>query len=188
MPIKVCVPECELFDSKSQEFITTKGATLILEHSLISISKWEEKWQVPFIEGPNPKSRNKTDEQWLDYFRCMTISPKQVDPNVYRAIPAPELKRILEYIRSERTASYVSEEPKKGSNEQITSELIYFWMINYNVPYEFQQWHLSRLLMLIRICQRKTTPPKKQSMAERSLANARISAQRRSAAAKRKGK
>ncbi len=184
MPIKIFVPECELFDPTTEEFYTVKPVTLIMEHSLISVSKWEETWKVPFIEGPNPKSKKKTTTMWNDYYRCMVISPKEVDPKVFSAIPAKERRRIDSYISEQRTASYVSDDGKKGgAGEQITSELIYFWMINYNVPESFEKWHLSRLLMLIRICQRKTATPNKKSTKDKSLEYARISAARRKAAA-----
>lgn len=189
MPLKVVVPGGEFFDSKTEEFITVKPATLIMEHSLLSISKWEEKWHVPFIKGPDPRSDEKTNEMWLDYFRCMVISPKSVDMKTLSAIPLKEQKRIAKYIEASNTASSVSDIGEtKGRKEQITSELIYYWMIAYQIPVEFEKWHLSRLIMLIRICQRKNEPPKKQSQAERSLNYARISAKRRKAAAARKKK
>lgn len=187
MAIKVRIPETELFDPKTEEFFPVDGMTLTMEHSLISISKWESKWCVPFIEGPNPKSREKTDEMWYDYFRCMVISNKDVDANSFRALPRSEINRIFDYINKECTASSVPEvKGRGGPPEQVTSELIYFWMINYGVPDRFEKWHLSRLLMLIRICQRKTSKPEKKSKADRSLEYARISAQRRKAAAARK--
>lgn len=184
MPIKVVIPECELFDQATSEFTNIKRTTLIMEHSLISISKWESNWCVPFIEGSNPKSKEKTDAMIMDYYRCMVISPKEVDPNVFRALPRSEMVRINEYIEKQQTASSVPvKQNERGSNEQVTSELIYFWMIHYGIPESFDKWHLSRLLMLIRICQRKGAPPdKKGSTAERSLEYQRISAQRRKAA------
>lgn len=189
MPLTVVVPGGEFFDSKTEEFITVKPATLVMEHSLLSISKWEEKWQVPFLKGPDPRSDEKTNEMWLDYFRCMVISPKNVDLETLSAIPLKEQKRIAKYIEESRTASSVSDfGDSKGRREQITSELIYYWMISYQIPVEFEKWHLSRLIMLIRICQRKNEPPKKKSQAERSLEYARLSAQRRKAAAAKRKK
>ena len=189
MPIKVVVPEAELFDPKTEEFTEVKATTLIMEHSLISISKWEEKWCVPFIEGPNPNSREKTDEMWLSYFQCMVINPKEVDISVIRAIPASEQRRIIAYIQKQATASSVSDrnEPK-GPSEQITSELIYCWMTMYNIPDRFDKWHLSRLIILTRICQRKNSAPEKVNKRDRSLEYAKISAQRRKAAAARRKK
>ena len=184
MPLKVVVPGGEFYDAKKEEFIEIKPATLIMEHSLISISKWEEKYCVPFIEGPNPRSKEKTDDMWRYYFQCMVISPKDVDPMTILAIPLSEQKKIIQYIEKSATASSVTDRnPPKGQGEQITSELIYYWMIAYNVPVEFQKWHLSRLIILIRICQRKNAAPEKFNRADRSMEYARISAQRRKAAA-----
>lgn len=190
MPLPVVIPECELFDPKTEEFYTTKETSLLLEHSLISISKWEEKWHVPFIEGPDPRSKEKTEAMWQDYFRCMVISPKNVDPMVFRAMPLAVRNEIVAYINEQRTASSVKKpEGPKGPSEQITSELIYFWMIHYSIPAEYDKWHLSRLIMLIRIAQAKLAAPDtkgKKSKAERSLDYARISAARRKAAAAKK--
>jgi len=184
MPLKVSVPGGEFWDNTKQEFVTIKPATLIMEHSLISISKWEEKYCVPFIEGPNPRSREKTDEMWRYYFQCMVISPKEVDPETIIAIPLSEQRRIVQYIEKSATASSVTDrKAPQGQNEQITSELIYYWMIAYNIPDRFDKWHLSRLIMLIRICQRKNAAPEKMNKADRSLEYAKISAQRRKAAA-----
>ncbi len=189
MPLKVFIPECELFDPKTEEFHTVKPITLVMEHSLISIAKWEEQWKVPFVPGPNPKSQEKTVAMWNDYYRCMVIHPKEVDPMVFNAIPASERKRIDAYIGEKRTASSVTFSDKgTGRGEQITSELIYFWMINYGIPESFEKWHLSRLLMLIQICQKKNMTPDKKSAKDRSLEYARISAARRKAAAAKRKK
>ncbi len=189
MPIKVNIPACDLWDPKAEEFYEIKPVTLIMEHSLISIAKWEEEWKVPFVPGPNPKSQKKSQKMWNDYYRCMVISPKEVDPKVFNAIPAEERRRINAYIEEKRTASSVHFDNKgTGQSEQITSELIYFWMINYGIPESFEKWHLSRLLMLIQICQKKNSKPDKKSAKERSLEYARISAARRKAAAAKRGK
>ena len=194
MPLSVYIPECELYDPKTEEFTTTKAAHLVMEHSLISISKWETKWKVPFIEGPNPKSREKTEEMWLDYFRCMVISPKEPDPMIFKALPMSVKQQIFNYINDPSTASSVRDDKSSsGPQEQVTSELVYFWMINYSVPAEYEKWHFNRLMMLIRICQRKTSGanPKGKGFnkgGEKSLENARIIAARRKAAAAKKGK
>lgn len=195
MPLPLYVPGCDLWDSKKEEFITVKPIHLLMEHSLISISKWETKWKVPFIEGPNPKSREKTEEMWLDYFRCMVISPKEPDPMIFKALPASAREEIVKYINDPATASSVREDKSApGPKEQVTSELVYFWMINYGIPSEYDRWHFNRLIMLIRICQRKTASAapnggKKGSGFNKggaqSIENARISAARRAAAAKR---
>lgn len=195
MPLPLHVPDRELWDAKSEEFISVKGCNLLMEHSLISISKWETKWKVPFIEGPNPKSHNKTEEMWQDYFRCMVISPKDPDPMIFKALYADEKQKIINYINDPATASSVREEKASGPPEQVTSELVYFWMINYSVPESFDRWHFNRLMMLIRICQRKMNAQNGGSKGKnfnaagkQSIENARISAARRKAAAAKRGK
>lgn len=195
MPLPLFVPECDLWDPKKEEFITIKPTHLLMEHSLISISKWETKWKVPFIEGPNPKSREKTEDMWLDYFRCMVISPKDPDPMIFRALPASARNEILAYISDSATASSVKKQTEKasGPKEQITSELVYFWMIYYGIPSEYDRWHFNRLIMLIQICQVKTSSSATKGGRNggfnkggaQSIENARISAARRAAAAKR---
>lgn len=161
--LEIMVPgKQEYWDEKKREFIHTnfKDTVLKLEHSLISISKWEAKWHIPFIES------NKTDEQIFDYIRCMTLNPG-VDDEVYNRLTMSNIKDIKDYISDPMTASSVRNIKKPThSNEQITSELIYYWMIAYNIPVEFEKWHINRLIMLIRICAAKNQPPKKMSQRE----------------------
>ena len=195
MPLSLHIPECDLWDPKKEEFITVKETRLVMEHSLISISKWEAKWKVPFIDGPNPKSREKTEEMWLDYFRCMVIIPKDPDPMIFKALPLSARTQITNYINDPATASSVREDKKaSGPKEQVTSELVYCWMVMYNIPAEYDKWHFNRLIMLIQICQRKMSasyPGGGKSGGfnkggAQSIENARISAARRAAAAKRR--
>lgn len=157
--LPITVPKGEYWDEEKEEFVFTKGGLLKLEHSLISISKWESKWNVPFFET------EKTDEQILDYIRCMTLNPDAVDPELYTHLSRQNILDINEYIAAPMTATTISNavNDKKTSGEFITSELIYYWMIAYNIPVEFQKWHINRLLMLIRVCSEKNKPSKKMS-------------------------
>ena len=157
--LPITVPKGEYWDEEKEEFVFTKGGLLKLEHSLISISKWESKWNVPFFET------KKTDEQILDYIRCMTLNPDAVDPELYTHLSRQNILYINEYIAAPMTATTISNvvNDKKTSGEFITSELIYYWMIAYNIPVEFQKWHINRLLMLIRVCSEKNKPSKKMS-------------------------
>ena len=157
--LQITVPAFELFDDKNQEFISVKEHTLQLEHSLVSLSKWESKWCKSFL-----MSKDKTDEQAMDYIRCMTIN-KNVDPNVYLGLTADHIKEINQYIEAPMTATWFSERESKGklNNETITSELIYYWMIALQIPVEFEKWHLNRLITLIRVCNIKNQPPKKRA-------------------------
>lgn len=155
MPKRVVVPACtDLYDEARDEFITTKETTLVLEHSLVAISKWESKHHKPWI------GYSHTDDEVIDYIKDMTIT-QNVDPNVYRVLPANAIKEIADYISDPMTASRVSDNRNnKPSSEEITSELIYYWMIANNIPDRFEKWHLNRLIMLIRICGAKNNPKK----------------------------
>lgn len=158
--LRITIPEGELWDERKQEFVYVKSQTLELEHSLLSISKWESKWHKSFLSG-----REKTEEEILDYVRCMTIT-KNVDPDVYHHLSNENIRQINAYIDDPMTATVINELPEeesaKGkSRDTITSELVYYWMIAFNIPVEFERWHISRLLTLIRVCEIKNSPPKK---------------------------
>lgn len=159
--LRIIVPGREFYDEKKNEFVQTKPVTLQLEHSLVSISKWESKWHKPFLTV-DAKSDSKTQEESFDYIRCMTIN-QDVDPMVYKAITRDQMKRINDYINDPMTATWFNEKDQKKSREIMTSELIYYSMTALNIPFECQKWHLNRLLTLIRVCSIKSQPPKKMS-------------------------
>lgn len=174
--LKIRIPSAELYDQQANEFINSKEQELTLEHSLVSISKWESKWHIPFISD-KPKSA----AQNLDYIRCMTLT-QNVDPIVYRLIPAEEMKRIKNYIEDSMTATWFTEDKSQHRNrEVVTSELIYYWMIAAGIPFECQKWHLNRLMTLIRICGEKSKTPKKMSKRDLMTRNAKLNAKRRAA-------
>lgn len=177
--LRLTIPENELFDSTTGEFINIKEQTLQLEHSLVSLSKWESKWHKPFLG-----TDKKTDEETLDYIRCMTTT-QGVDPRIYAVMDAPTVKLIVDYINDPMTATWFTDDKsqKKSVNKEIiTSELIYYWMITLNIPVEFQKWHLNRLLTLIRVCNVKNEPPKKTSKREIMNRNKALNDARRKAA------
>lgn len=152
--LKIAIPETEYWDSVNERFINLKSQVLSMEHSLISISKWESKWHKPFnSDAP------KTYEESLDYLRCMTLTPN-VNPLIYRAIPDEAIKRIDAYIHDPMTATTVKDFGNKKSREVVTSELVYYWMITLGIPMECQKWHFNRLLTLIRVCEAKNNPKK----------------------------
>lgn len=162
--LTITVPARELFDEKTQTFLSSKEQTLELEHSLVSLSKWESKWCKPFLS-----KEEKTMDETIDYIKCMTMTPN-VDPNVYNSLSNNNIRDINNYISAPMTATTFSEHIKQSrSNETTTSELIYYWMISFNIPMECQDWHLNRLLTLIRVCNVKNSPPKK--MGKRDLIN-----------------
>ena len=172
--LQIVIPGQELWDEQKQEFINTKEQVLQLEHSLISLSKWEAKWCKVFLSR-----QEKTQEEIIDYIKCMTITPN-VDPEVYNHLTRENIKEIEDYIAAPMTATYFSSDNAgKSSREQVTSELIYYWMIALNIPFECQKWHLNRLLTLIRVCNIKNQPPKKMSKREIMSRNAALNAARR---------
>lgn len=169
MSIKITIPETELYDEEKQEFVKIKEQSILMEHSLVSLHKWEQKWHVPYLDT------TKTAEQNLDYLKFMTIT-QNVDPIVYYCIPASEIKRINEYIENPMTATTISNfDTKKKKKEIITAEIIYYWMIKLGVPVEFQKWHLNSLIMLIEVIGLKESPDKPMSaqaeMAQRRALN-----------------
>jgi hypothetical protein len=172
--LQITIPAVEQWDERKQEFITTKEQTLQLEHSLVSLSKWESKWCKPFLT-----KQEKTFEETLDYIKCMTIT-QNVDPEVYNYLTNKNIEEINNYIDAPMTATYFSDDKTvKSSREQITAELIYYWMIALNIPFECQKWHLNRLLTLIKVCNIKNQPPKKRSRTEIMSRNAALNAARR---------
>ncbi len=170
--LEITIPETELFDESTSTFNSIKGYTLKLEHSLLSVSKWEAKWKKPFLTD-----HQKTEAEALDYIRCMTLT--QGIPDVaYLAIPQDEMQRIADYINDPMTATTFSgNEPR--SNQIVTSELIYYNMVAAGVPFECQKWHLNRLLTLLRICGIKSKPSKKMSPNQIRSQNAALNAARR---------
>lgn len=172
--LKISVPAIELYDDTRNEFIDVKGQTLTLEHSLVSISKWESKWKRPFFKDPP-----KTAEELQDYVRCMTLT-QNVDPNVYRAIPGDVYTQITDYMNDSMTATWFSERNQRRNTRIITSELIYCWMFQLGVPMECQKWHINRLMTLIRVCSEETREPQKMSRKDMAaLNNARRKARRK---------
>ena len=172
--LEITIPETEQWDELKQEFIYTKEQTLQLEHSLVSLSKWESKWCKPFLS-----KEDKTFEETIDYIRCMTLN-RHIPDEVYGCLTRSSIKQINEYISAPMTATRFNKDVTgRGSREQITSELIYYWMIALNIPFECQKWHLNRLLTLIRVCNLKNQPSKKMSRREIMSRNAALNAARR---------
>lgn len=152
----------ELYNEETYEFIPAKKlGNLRLEHSLISISKWEAIHHKAFITSPD-----KTPEDMLDYIRCMSVD-NLVDDTLINNLTDKDVEKIIAYTKEPMTATHIPKGRGAANNrEAITSELIYYWMIKFNIPIEFQKWHINRLLTLINVCAIKETPPKKMSQSE----------------------
>lgn len=164
----------EGWDEIKQEFVEPQHVTLQMEHSLISLSKWESKWRKPFYS-----KKEVSSEEMLDYIKCMTLT-EGVDDDVYNHLTEKNVDEIKKYIENPMTATTFRKDNKSQANgETITSELIYYWMISSNVPFECQYWHLNRLLTLIRVCSIKNNPPKKRSKRDIMSQNAALNAARR---------
>ena len=175
--LTITIPSTELWDEENQEFIYTKSCVIQLEHSLVSISKWEAKWNKPFLSKVE-----KTKEELIDYIKCMTIT-QNVDQEVYKYLSKRNFEQINKYLEAPMSATTFSNNNQTGraNNEKITSELIYYWMIAQNIPFECQKWHINRLLTLIRICNIKNAAPKKHSKNDLLRRNAALNAERRKA-------
>lgn len=158
--LEITIPGWEYYDEENNEFVYYDAETVQLEHSLVSISKWESKWCKPFLDG-----KNKTLEEIIDYIRCMCVTDN-VDKTVFDRLTEDNLISINQYMEQPMTATTFSNDKRSVGREIITSEVIYYWMIAFNIPFECQHWHLNRLLTLVKICNIKNNPPKKMSRQE----------------------
>lgn len=159
--LKLVVPGRELFNKDTEEFESSDDFVLTLEHSLVSLSKWESKWEKPFLGNVE-----KSNREVIGYVEAMTLTP-DVPPDVYLRLTSSNFEQIDNYINAKMTATWFNEPPNRGrSREVITSELIYYWMISLNIPFECQNWHLNRLLTLVKVCNNKNSPKKKLSRRE----------------------
>lgn len=175
--LELHIPEWTGWDSKIEEFRTIKGKDLILEHSLISISKWESKWHKSFFD-----TKEKTLDEIVDYIRCMVISKVVTDDDLYVISHSEDLiNQIKNYIDDPMTATVINDaDPnKKNHHRVITSELIYYKMTAYGIPFECQKWHINRLLMLINVCDINNQPQKRMSKREILTSNAELNKMRR---------
>lgn len=172
--LTIHTPSTDYFDDATQEFITIEPVTLQLEHSLISLSKWESKWEKPFL-GP----KEKTDEEARSYVECMNMSP-EIDHEVFERLSDQNLRDINAYINAKMTATTFQDAKVAGtSRELITSELIYYWMFALTIPIDCEDWHLERLFALIKIFNVKNAPKKKTSPGDLAARNRELNAQRK---------
>ena len=171
--LQITIPATELWNEIANEFVQKKEQVLQLEHSLVSLSKWESKWCKPFLSRTP-----KTYEETIDYIRCMTIN-QNVDFDIYNGITNDIMNQVSQYIEAPMTATTFSNEKKVINNDIITAEIIYYWMVALNIPFECQKWHLNRLLTLINVCNIKNQPKKKTSKRDIYSRNAALNAAHR---------
>lgn len=173
--LELIASEKELFDDKKMEFVKVKETKLQLEHSLISLRKWESKWHKPFLS-----SKDKTYQELISYIECMNLV-KGTDPMVFKYLSMEELGLIGAYIEDPMTATWFNDQvvgAAKSSREIITAEIIYYWMIALNIPIEFEKWHLNQLMTLIKVVNIKNGPARKKSSQEAAIERARLNEER----------
>ncbi len=171
--LQIAIPGTELWNEETNEFVQQKEQVLQLEHSLVSLSKWESKWCKPFL-SKTPKTREET----IDYIRCMTLT-QNIHSDIYNGITNDIIDQVSRYIEAPMTATTFSNERKLINNDIITAEIIYYWMVALSIPFECQKWHLNRLLTLINVCNIKNQPKKKRSKRDIYSRNAALNAARR---------
>lgn len=159
--LTIDIPEQDIFDESTSTFYKVKAQKLHFEHSLAAIAKWEAKWHTPFMDN-----KEKNMVQLVDYIRCMCVDT-DVDPIVFKGLSRKHMVMVEEYIKDPMTASWIDDSKKKPKPkthaEVMTSELMYFYMSQAQIPYECQNWPLPRLVMLLRIAGEKMSTNNKMS-------------------------
>lgn len=172
--LTITVPGLEVYDEETETFSTIGDIQLQFEHSLLSLSKWESEYQKPFLG-----KEEKTAEELLGYVKAMIVTPN-FPPDIFSKLTQKNLDEINDYINSKQSATTFGQMPEtKGRGETITSELIYYWMVAFNIPFEVETWHLNRLFSLIRICNVKQSKPKKIPKNQIAARNRELNAQRK---------
>lgn len=172
--LTITVSGDEFFDEENEQFVNPESFTLELEHSLVSLSKWESKHEKPFLS-----STSKTNEELASYIHLMILTP-DIGPEVINQFSTENVQQINDYLDAKMTATWFQETPNAPkSSETITAELIYYWMTVFTIPMECEKWHLNRLFTLLKVCNLKNAKPKKMGRGEQAARNRELNAQRR---------
>lgn len=172
------IKEKVLWNEKDQEFVTISPYTIKIEHSLLSIRKWESKWHKPFMT-----QTQKTQAEQKDYVRCMTIG-YELPEEVYATLDAQEMNEVFTYMNEPMTATWFSENDQKQAkskmgSETVTYEIVYYWMSKLNIPYDCEKWHINSLMTLIKVSMLKEQPSKKMSKRDVMSQNRALNEQRK---------
>jgi hypothetical protein len=175
--LRISIPGSEFFDESTSTFFITEPLDLELEHCLAAMSKWEAKFEKPFLSSKQP-----SHAEVLAYVKCMVLN-QDIDFDSPFELPSETLELVNTYINSKQTATTFAEEHTRTSktSEIVTSELIYYWMVSFNIPFECERWNLNRLLALVKICSIKNSKPKKMSRNEITQRNHELNEARRAA-------
>lgn len=160
--LSITIPSARFYNEDTGEFIYKSAVTLKLEHSLLSVRRWESKWHKSFLDI---SSKGMTMEENMDYIRCMSID-QNVEAETIQRMTRKNYEDIIAYMNDPMTATTVKDIKNRGPQKIITAEVLYAIMIEHGIPFECEKWHLNQLLMLIRVCSARNTPAKKQSKAE----------------------
>ena len=173
--LTIQVPLNEVYDEETNTFRVGESYSLELEHSLVSLSKWEQKLEKPFLS-----QEEKTKDETFWYIRTMALDPN-VPEAIYFKLSDQNIEEINAYINAKMTATWFREAPNRKVNREIvTAEIIYYWMNSLNIDISCENWHLTRLMTLIRVVNEKNSPPKKMSQADMIRERNRLNAERQS--------
>lgn len=167
-----------MFNNVTQEFVEIQDTVLMLEHSLLSLKKWEERWMIPFLA-----TKDKTLEQIYDYIYCMILNKEEIPREIVRVLTQEQITSITKYIEAPMTATTFSNNALIGAQshrgEIITAEIVYCWMVMLRIPIELETWHLNQLMTLIRVVNLKSGGEKKMSPKEAALQRKMLNEQRK---------